>query len=112
MPYLTRRHYPERPDCWQAFYGDVQVGTIARRAGVPVDVDQWEWGCGFYPGMEPGQSLNGTAAYFGQARNCFELAWQRILATLTEANFQEWRDQRDRTARKYAMWDRGERLPS
>jgi hypothetical protein len=31
---------------------------------------------------------------------------------LTEADFQEWRDQRDWTARKYAMWKGGEPLPS
>ena len=41
MPELTRRRYPERPDCWHVFYGDVQVGTLAIRTGVPVDVDQW-----------------------------------------------------------------------
>lgn len=28
------------------------------------------------------------------------------------ADFQTWRDQRDWTARKYALWDAGERLPS
>jgi hypothetical protein len=38
MPALTRRRYPERPDCWHVYYGDVHVGTIATRAGVPVDV--------------------------------------------------------------------------
>jgi hypothetical protein len=36
MPKLTRRRYPERPDCWRVYYGDVRVGTIARRAaGAP-----------------------------------------------------------------------------
>ena len=34
MPELTRRHYPERQDCWHVYYGDVQVGTIAIRTGV------------------------------------------------------------------------------
>jgi hypothetical protein len=29
MPTLTRRRYPERPDCWHIYYGDVRVGTIA-----------------------------------------------------------------------------------
>jgi hypothetical protein len=47
MPALTRRRYPERPDRWHVYYGDVHVGTIAIRAGVPVDVDQWGWDCGF-----------------------------------------------------------------
>jgi hypothetical protein len=28
------------------------------------------------------------------------------------ADFQAWRDERDWTARKYAMWETGERMPS
>jgi hypothetical protein len=48
MPQLTRRRYPERPDCWHVYFGDVHVGTMAIRAGVPVDVDQWGWSCGFH----------------------------------------------------------------
>jgi hypothetical protein len=112
MPPLARRRYSERQDCWHVYYGDVQIGTIARRAGCPVDVDQWESGCGFYPGMEPGQHQAGTAADFARARADFEAAWHQILPTLTEANFQEWRDLRDWTASKYAMWERGERMPS
>jgi len=28
MPALTRRRYPERPDCWHVCFGDVRVGTI------------------------------------------------------------------------------------
>jgi hypothetical protein len=112
MPVLTRRRYPERPDCWHVYYGDGQVGTIARRAGCPPHVEQWEWRCGFYPGMGPGQDRNGTSADFDQARADFEAAWRIILPTLTDASFQAWREQRDWTARKYAMWARGERLPS
>jgi hypothetical protein len=30
----------ERPDCWHVYYGDVNVGTIAVRPGVPADVNQ------------------------------------------------------------------------
>ncbi len=30
----------------------------------------------------------------------------------TEADFQAWRDQQEWTARKYAMWQAGEKLPS
>ena len=41
MPALTRRRSKDAPaESWQIFYGDVQVGTIGIRAGVPVDVDQ------------------------------------------------------------------------
>lgn len=46
MPALTRRRY--------LYYGDIHIGTMARRVDCPVDVDPWEWDCGFYPGMEPG----------------------------------------------------------
>ena len=28
---LTRRQYPERQNCWDVYYGDVHVRTIARR---------------------------------------------------------------------------------
>ena len=109
---LTRRRYPERRDCWHVYFGDVRVGTISIRTGVPFDVDQWEWTCGFYPGCEPGQHSNGSAVDFEHARADFEEAWRRLLPTRTEEHFQEWRDQRDWTARKYAMWKRGELLPS
>ena len=33
-----------------------------------------------------------------------------VLSNGTEADFQAWRDDRDWTARKYAMWDAGKRL--
>jgi hypothetical protein len=53
-----------------------------------------------------------TAATFEQARADFEDAWQRFLSKRTEADFQAWRDERDWTAQKYAMWKAGERMPS
>jgi hypothetical protein len=112
MPELTRRRYPERQNCWHVYFGDVRVGTIARRTGCPVDVDQWSWQCGFYPGSRPDEYLDGTAATFDQARADFEKAWRRLSAQRTEADYQAWRDQRDWTARKYAMWERGEKMPS
>jgi hypothetical protein len=112
MPALTRRRSPERHDCWHVYYGDVHAGTIARRTGNPNDSDPWEWSCGFYPGCRPGEHTHGTAETFDQARADFEKAWKVFLANRTEADFQEWRDQRDWTAPKYAMWERGEKLPS
>jgi hypothetical protein len=112
MPELTRRRYPERQDCWHVYYGDVHAGTIARRTGCPVDVDQWEWKCGFYPGIEPGGHQGGTAVDFDHARADFEAAWLTILPRLTEADFQKWRYQRDATAWKYAMWDAGMKMPT
>jgi hypothetical protein len=46
----------------------------------------------------------------GQGR--FETAWREFLAKRTEADFQTWRDDRDQTAEKSAMWDRVERMPA
>src|ERR1700737_1675029 len=113
MPALTRRRSEDhREECWHVYYGDVHVGTIAIRVGIPHHEDPWGWICGFYPGSEPGEYLDGTAATFDQARPDFEAAWGIFLSKRTEADFQAWRDQRDWTERKYAMWERGERLPS
>jgi hypothetical protein len=109
---LTRKLSKDRPDCWLIYFGDVHVGTIARRVGVPVNVDQWGWQCGFYPGSRPGEYLDGTAATFDQARADFEKAWRAFSAKRTPADYQAWRDQRDGTARKYTMWERGEKFPS
>jgi hypothetical protein len=97
-----------REECWHVFYDDVRVGSIAIRTGNPHD--PWEWHCGFYPGSNPGEQQNGTAATFDEARADFERAWQAFLSKRTEADFQAWRDQRDWTARKYALWDAGKRL--
>ena len=63
MPALTRRRSDnQHQETWHVYFGDVQVGTIGERAGVPVDVDQWSWSCGFYPGLHPGQYRYGIAA--------------------------------------------------
>jgi hypothetical protein len=92
--------------------GDVLAGTIAIRTGIPHDTDPWEWCCGFYPGSHPRECTSGTAETFDEARADFEEAWRVFLSNRTEADFQAWRDARDWTERKYAMWARGERLPS
>jgi hypothetical protein len=72
---------------------------------------RWEWRCGFYPGSNPGEHQSGTSATFDEARADFESAWKIFLSKRTEADFQEWRDQRDWTAEKYRRFDRGERMP-
>jgi hypothetical protein len=100
-----------REECWHIYDGDVYAGTIAIRTGNPHDEDPWEWHCGFYPGSNPSEQQNGTAATFDEARADFGSAWQVLLSKRTEADFQAWRDQRDWTARKYALWDTGKRLP-
>jgi hypothetical protein len=104
MPALTRRRSLDRHDCWHVYYGDVHVGTIAKRVGIPRDQAPWGWSCGFYPGSHPGEYSSGTAATLDQARAGFEAAWRVFLAKRTEADFQAWRDQQDWTERKYAAW--------
>jgi hypothetical protein len=112
MPALTRRRSdnPHR-EVWHVYFGDVQVGSIVQRAGVPVGVHQWEWSCGFFPGCDHWEHSDGTALDFFTVRREFEAAWRDLSATKTEADYQEWRDQRDRIARKYASWARGEKPP-
>ena len=112
MAALTRRRDRKTSqEAWLIYYGDVHVGTIGLRSGNPTTTDPWSWHCGFYPGSNPGEGTSGTAASFWEARSAFEAAWRIFLAKRTEADFQAWRDERDRTARKYALWDAGHRLP-
>jgi hypothetical protein len=113
MPALTRRLEKNRHQtCWHAFYGDVKVGTITERAGVPVNVDQWGWNCGFYPVSHRGIRAEGTAATFDKARADFEAAWRACLPRCTDGDFEEYRRQRAFTAWKYMMFDTGCRLPT
>jgi hypothetical protein len=106
---LTRRRSdnPHRVT-WHVYFGDVHVGTIGERAGVPVDRDQWQWSCGFYPGLHPRKHRSGTGATFDEARTGFEADWDHLLPEISDGAFEEWRHQRDFTERKYAEWDRGE----
>lgn len=111
MPTLTRRRQPDhRQECWLTYFGDIHAGTITERVGNPHATNRWEWRCGFYPGSNPGDHQSGTAASFAEARADFESAWEIFLSNRTEADFQEWRDQRDWTAKKYALWDAGKKL--
>ena len=106
-----RRREPHRSNCWLTYLGDVRVGKIARAVGNPGAAELWTWHCGFYPGSEPGEQRNGTASSFEEARAQFERAWMVFSANRTEADYQEWREQRDWMARKYAAIDRGEKVP-
>src|SRR4030081_1561217 len=111
MPELTRRRSTDaREECWHVYYGDVHAGTIAIRVGNPHDTDPGEWCCGFYPGSHAGEHESGTAASFDEARADFEQAWRAFQSKRTEADFQAWREARDWTARKYALWDARKRL--
>ncbi|WP_441256427.1 hypothetical protein AB7Z32_23660 [Bradyrhizobium sp. 482_C4_N1_1] len=113
MPPLTRRsdNDPHRQG-WLIYFGDVRIGHIGRRAGVPVHADQWGWSCGFYPGMGPGVQRAGVASTFEAARETFEAAWSQILPTIPDSAFDEWRRDRDWRAEVAAKRSRGEKLDS
>ena len=113
MPTLTRRRNndPHR-ESWSIYYDDVRIGTIARRAGVPVEVDQLGWSLGFYPGLEPGQRRSGSTATFDQARAHFEAAWARLLPEIPADAFEQYRRDREHRAEIRAIHARSERLPS
>lgn len=106
---LTRRPDPHRPDCWRIFCGDICAGWIAKAATVNA-ASVWNWSAGFYPGSGPGEIRSGTANSFEEAKAKFERAWLAFASSRTPEDFEEWRDQRDWTAQKYAARDRGEQV--
>jgi hypothetical protein len=111
MPTLTRRRsHDSRREVWLVFYGDIPVGTIGERAGVPADLDQWGWACDFYPGVQPSQHRDGTTPTFEDAWAGFEKAWNLLLPMLTEAAFAEWRCDREFRAKIREKCARGEKL--
>lgn len=114
MPSLTRRRDKSAPhrETWGIYFGDVRIGSISRRAGVPTSAPQWGWSCGFYPGTEPCDQQSGIAETFDEARADFERAWRKLSATRTEANYEAWRRQRDWTAWKDRMHDLAMPLPT
>src|SRR5579871_5979330 len=113
MPSLTRRRDPDaRQERWRVYYGDVRVGTIGMRSGVPVTVDQWCWSVGFYPMSHRGEREDGTAPDFSKARAGFDVAWSRLLPKITETELAEHRQERAWNEWKYRMWDCGCKLPT
>ena len=93
------------------YSGDVQVRGIGLHAGNPTESDPWQWRCGFYPGLRPSVCTSGAAATFESARAAFSADWAVFASRRTEADLEECREERDWTARKYAAWERGERMP-
>jgi hypothetical protein len=113
MPALTRRRSADSDrETWFIHFGDVRVGTISQRTGVPADADPWNWSVGISAASHRGLHASGTAKSFDAARATFEAAWQWLLPKLTEADFTEWRRQRTWDAWKQAMWDAGLKLPT
>jgi hypothetical protein len=87
MPELTRRRVNDHPETWHINYAGVLVGVIAERSGNPAGTDRWQWSCGFYPGSNPGDDRDGTAATFDAARAAFETAWRNYLPLRREADY-------------------------
>src|ERR1700756_5279086 len=106
MPTLTRRRSPDaQQEIWLIHYGDVQIGTISRRAGVPADADQWGWSVGISQASNRGLRASGTAKSFDAARAAFDVAWQWLLPKITEADFTEYRRRPAFAAWERALWD-------
>jgi hypothetical protein len=112
MPALTRRRADNAQETWHIFFGDVRIGTIGKRAGVPVHADQWGWSCGFHPGIEPGQHKSGSASTFDAARATFCGTWERLLPQIPHGAFDEYRRDRAFHRWKGRMWADGKPLPT
>lgn len=111
MTTLTRRRDRNAgQETWLICYGDIHVGTIGLRSGNPIERNAWQWRCGFYRVSRPGECTSGTAATFESARAAFLVEWAMFLSKRTEDDFEAGRQERDWTARKYAAWERGEKV--
>lgn len=112
MPELTRRRYPKPATNAGTFTmatcmpARSRSGRATRTTPIP--------GSGDAASIPDLTRANAAAApqpaSLDEARAGFEEAWKVFLAAWTGADFQEWRDQRDWTAKKYALWDAGKRL--
>src|SRR3981189_162848 len=87
MAATRRRSTDAREECWHIYYGDVRVGTIAKRVGNPFDTDPWQWSCGFYPGSHPGEHQDGTAATFDEARRRFRASMDLVSVETYRSRF-------------------------
>jgi len=66
----------------------VEVGWIGERVGVPKDVEQWGWFCGFFPTLDRGLRAGGTAPTFHRTRTDFAGTWSSYLPRCTDADFE------------------------
>ncbi|APO52187.1 hypothetical protein LUI11_37525 [Bradyrhizobium diazoefficiens] len=94
-----RRAVNPLQETWHIYFGDVRVGVIGERAGIPIHADQGARSVGFYPGMEPKAHRRGIAGSFAAAREAFEATWAELLPTIPDGAFAEWRHDRDSRAR-------------
>ncbi len=113
MPVLTRRRNPDaRQESWYILFGDIHVGTIGLRSGVPMHADQWQWSCGFYPLSHRGLREGGIASDFFKARIDFGAGWDRLSPKITKEDLAEYRRERAWMAWKQRMWSCGRRMPT
>jgi hypothetical protein len=70
-----------------------------------------KWSAGFYPGSKHGEIKHGTSDTLEETRAAFEKAWQLFASTRPESDYQDWREQREWTARKYAVRDNDQPVP-
>jgi hypothetical protein len=113
VPALTRRRADRgHQETWLIYYDDINIGFIGQRAGVPKNVNQWGWSCGFYPGLEPSQHRRGTAATFEEARAGFEVAWAALQPEIPSAAFDAYRKERAFRAWIDGMWEARCKLPT
>lgn len=93
-------------------YGDIDIGQIGQRAGVPTDKPQWRWSIAFYPASHQGIRSDGTAETFDEARAAFQAAWRECLPRCNDAVFAEHRFRRALLKWHRRMWDEGYKLPT
>lgn len=109
---LTRRRSKDaREECWHIYFGDVRVGTIGfapacRLMSISGD------GAAASSRCRNGLIAPTARPVASRPRRDFNSAWRTLLPELTEADFDAWRAERDWTARKYAMSERDEKMPS
>ena len=111
-PLIRRPHDNPHQHGWDVYYGDVRIGHIGTRAGVPTHVDQWAWSLSFYPGTDIGQGAAGTGASLEDCRSAFERAWLLLKPRVAEPDYERWREQRDWTAWLHRMHDAKLLLPT
>lgn len=97
MPELTRRRSLDAPDeCWHVYYGDVRVGTIAIRIGIPPHEDPWGWACCSIPVAILGNAQTAPRQRSTWSRADFEQTWRASGLPWLEATF--------RTSNTVAAW--------
>jgi hypothetical protein len=111
MPVLIRRRSPHhRQQCWEVYFGDVHVGTIAERTGNPTP-SLGNGGAASIPARALANALAARRRHSPKRAPISKTAWKVFLSNRSEADFQEWRNQEAWTAEKYRRFDRGERMP-